>query len=86
MRSLIRQTAGGRNYRSGFGTRMRGTGHIADLIANRFRQSHRRLGFEALPGLDSSRFQPPGEYPDDDPRAGARARAAEAAGQLALPF
>ena len=87
VRSLIRQTAGGRDYRSGFGTRMRGTGHIADLIANRFRQCRRRLGFEELPPLDASRFRPPAEHADDSPGAGARDRAAaEAAGQLGLPF
>ena len=90
VRSLIRQTAGGRDYRSGFGTRMRGTGHIADLISHRFEQRRRRLGFAALPPLDSSRFRPPAEAADDRPRAGARAgaraRAADAAGQLGLPF
>ncbi len=87
VRSLIRQTAGGRDYRSGFGTRMRGTGHIADLIANRFRQCRRRLGFEELPPLDASRFRPPAEHPDDALGPGARERAAaEAAGQLGLPF
>ena len=86
VRSLIRQTAGGRDYRSGFGTRMRGTGHIADLISNRFRQCRRRLGFEELPALDASRFQPPAEAPEGSPRAEARIRAAEAAGQLGLPF
>ena len=86
VRSLVRQTAGGRDYRSGFGTRMRGTGHIADLIANRFRQCRRRLGFDELPALDSSRFQPPAEHPADSVRTAARNRAAEAAGQLGLPF
>ena len=87
VRSLIRQTAGGRDYRSGFGTRMRGTGHIADLIANRFRQCRRRLGFDELPALDASRFRPPAAHPDDSLGAGARDRAAaEAAGQLGLPF
>lgn len=85
VRSLIRQTAGGRDYRSGFGTRMRGTGHIAELIAKRFEQCRRRLGFGELPALDSSRFEPPPEHPDDSPAA-ARDRAAEAAGQLGLPF
>ena len=97
VRSLIRQTSGGRDYRSGFGTRMRGTGHFADLIANRFRQCRRRLGFEDLPPLDVSRFQPPARHTDDalgggaGAVAGARRRAAAAAaaaaaGQLGLPF
>lgn len=86
VRSLIRQTAGGRVYQGGFGTRMRGTGQIADLIANRFAKCRRRLGFAGLPELDSSRFQPPAAAPREDPRAAARSRAAEAAGQLGLPF
>jgi len=87
VRSLIRQTSGGRDYRSGFGTRMRGTGHFADLIADRFRQCRRRLGFEELPPLDASRFQPPAKHPDDALGAGGgRREEAEAAGQLGLPF
>ena len=86
VRSLIRQTAGGRDYQSGFGTRMRGTGHVADLIANRFAKCRRRLGFGSLPGLDCSRFEPPAKQPHASPRAAARARAAEAAGQLGLPL
>ena len=86
VRSLIRQTAGGRDYEGGFGTRMRGTGPFADLIADRFRKSRRRLGFDGLPELDSSRFRPPAEHADEAPLAEARDRAAEAAGQLGLPF
>ena len=86
VRSLIRQTAGGRDYQSGFGTRMRGTGHFADLIANRFKTCRRRLGFGELPPLDSSRFEPPAAPPEASPRARARERTAEAAGQLGLPF
>ena len=95
VRSLIRQTAGGRDYQSGFGTRMRGTGPVADLIARRFERCRRRLGFEALPPLDASRFRPPagaaGDRAGDDrtrepARARERTRAADAAGQLGLPF
>ena len=88
VRSLVRQTAGGRDYQSGFGTRMRGTGPVADLISHRFERCRRRLGFAALPPLDSSRFRPPAEAADGGPpaRARGRARAAEAeeAGQLGL--
>ena len=86
VRSLVRQTAGGRDYQAGFGTRMRGTGHLADLIASRFARGRRRLGFGPLPELDSSRFEPPAKPPDVSPRAAARAREAEAAGQLGLPL
>ena len=86
VRSLIRQTAGGRDYRSGYGIRMSGTGHIADLISSRFAQCRRRLGFDELPALDSSRFQPPAEPSDNSLRAEARERTTEAAGQLELPF
>lgn len=94
VRSLVRQTAGGRDYQSGFGTRMRGTGSVAGLISRRFEQCRRRLGFTALPPLDSSRFRPPEEAADDGPTDRARdrapgsgpARAAEAAGQIGLPF
>ena len=59
VRSLIRQAGGGRDYRSGFGTRMRGVGPYADLVANRFRQCRRRLGLTDPPALDTSRFRPP---------------------------
>ena len=86
IRSLIRQTAGGRDYRSGFGVRMRGTGPVADLIASRFRKSRQRLGFDGVPELDCSQFRPPAAGDGEVRAAGARARAAEAAGQLGLPF
>ena len=86
VRALVRQTAGGRDYQSGFGVRMRGTGHVADLIASRFRQSRRRLGFDGAPELDCSRFRPPEAHEADVPVDARDARAAEAAGQLGLPF
>lgn len=57
--SLIRQMRGGRDYDSGFGTRMRGEGPFADLIAMRFAKAQRRIGYGRLPPLDSSRFIPP---------------------------
>jgi len=57
--SLIRQMRGGKDYDSGFGTRMRGEGPFAQLIAQRFAKAHRRLGFGRLPPLDSSRFVAP---------------------------
>lgn len=42
--SLIRQSRGGKDYQSEFGTRMRGRGAYADLIARRFALACRRLG------------------------------------------
>ena len=80
VRSLIRQTSGGRDYRSGFGTRMRGTGPYAELISRRFAQCRRRLGFTDPPALDTTRFRPPGERADDP------LRPAAAAPQLVLPL
>ena len=57
--SLVRQMRGGRDYDSGFGSRMRGQGPFADLIAARFARAHRRLGYGRLPELDCGRFVPP---------------------------
>ncbi|WP_462380219.1 PA0069 family radical SAM protein [Pseudomonas sp. Marseille-QA0892] len=60
--SLIRQSRGGKNYDSQFGTRMRGQGQFADLLAQRFKLAKRRLGLDGREwsGLDCSRFAPPG--------------------------
>ena len=44
--SIIRQTRGGRDYQSGFGTRMRGTGEYAELIARRFALACKKLQLE----------------------------------------
>ncbi|MGA9853648.1 MAG: PA0069 family radical SAM protein [Gammaproteobacteria bacterium] len=41
--SLIRQSRGGKDYASEFGTRMRGTGEYADLIAQRFKHACKKL-------------------------------------------
>ncbi|MDH5286246.1 MAG: PA0069 family radical SAM protein [Betaproteobacteria bacterium] len=58
--SLMRQLHGGRDYDATFGTRQRGRGAFAELIAKRFDLACRRLGLdEDLPALDSSRFRPP---------------------------
>ena len=90
VRSLVRQTAGGRDYRSGFGTRMRGTGPYADLVAKRFGRCRRRLGFTEPPALDTSRFRPPGDRGDvpvrPAPRAAGPARGERSAPQLELPL
>lgn len=57
--SLVQQMRGGKDYDSTFGTRMRGEGPFAELIAQRFKRAHRRLGYARLPPLDCSRFVPP---------------------------
>jgi DNA repair photolyase len=57
--SLIRQMRGGRDYDSAFGTRMKGQGPFADLIAQRFGKARKRLGYGRLPPLDCSRFVAP---------------------------
>lgn len=42
--SLIRQSRGGKDYDSAWGKRMRGTGHFADLLAQRFKLACRKHG------------------------------------------
>jgi DNA repair photolyase len=62
--SLIRQSRGGKDYDSRFGTRMRGEGPFADLLAQRFKLATRKLGLnrrDAEQGLDCSLFAPPGQ-------------------------
>jgi DNA repair photolyase len=67
--SLVRQMHGGRDYDSAWGTRQRGHGEFADLIARRFAIACKRFGLARdEPPLDTSRFRPP----------------AAASGQLAL--
>ena len=62
--SLIRQVRGGKANDPRFGARMVGTGPYADLIAQRFRTTCKRLGLNAARYLqDNSRFRVP-------PRAG----------------
>jgi len=51
--SLIRQMHNGKDYDSSFGTRMRGTGPLAELLRSRFQIACRRLG------LGTGRKQPP---------------------------
>lgn len=64
--SLIRQSRGGKDYDSRFGTRMRGEGHFAELLAQRFRLAKRRLRLDQRnwEGLDCSQFAPPGAQYD----------------------
>jgi DNA repair photolyase len=60
--SLIQDVRGGRDNDPNFGSRMRGTGPVAQLIRNRFQISHRRLGLHEYGRreLDCTLFRPPG--------------------------
>ena len=59
--STVQQMRGGRDYDSGFGTRMRGQGRYADLLEQRFALAWRRFGYAQARQrpLACSRFQPP---------------------------
>ncbi len=68
--SLVNQMRGGRDNDPNFGSRMRGEGVFADLIATRFRKARARLAF---PGgrieLDRTQFVPPRPPRDASPQA-----------------
>jgi DNA repair photolyase len=59
--STLQQLRGGKDYDATFGTRMRGTGVYADLLARRFALALKRYGFAAKHSraLDCSRFLAP---------------------------
>ena len=59
--SAIRDTRGGKAYDSAWGTRMRGAGPFAELLAARFAAACRRHGLEdaQLPQLRTDLFVPP---------------------------
>ena len=58
--SQVQAMRGGRDNDPRFGDRMRGEGHEAELMHQRFRLARRRLGLESrLEALDCSRFGPP---------------------------
>ncbi len=58
--SLVRQTRGGRDYDPEWGSRMKGTGPVATLIASRFAVAARRLGLnQERAELDLSQFRVP---------------------------
>jgi len=61
--SLVRQMRGGRDYDPSFGTRLRGTGALADLLRNRFQIACRRLA------LGTGRQEPPNTALFRPPRA-----------------
>ena len=59
----IRDMRGGKDYDSGFGSRMRGEGVWAELIRQRFKKAAARFGLtaraESFRALDASRFRRP---------------------------
>ncbi|MGA9852447.1 MAG: PA0069 family radical SAM protein [Gammaproteobacteria bacterium] len=59
--SLIRQSRGGKDYDAEFGTRMRGSGEYAELIAKRFALACKRLNLEYARRmrLSSAQFRVP---------------------------
>jgi DNA repair photolyase len=66
--SLIRQARAGGLYQSEFGTRMTGTGPIAELLSRRFKLACQRLKLHGRRwDLDCTQFRPP-------PRAGNQLR------------
>ncbi len=57
---LVRETRAGRLNDPRFGSRMRGTGDVAELLRRRFEVACRRLGLDGEPrALDLSRFRVP---------------------------
>jgi DNA repair photolyase len=58
--SVLYDLRGGRLYDARFGSRMKGLGHYAELIRQRFALACRRIGLSTeFPHLDTGRFQPP---------------------------
>ncbi len=57
--SRIRDTRGGKLYDADFSQRMSGSGHYAELLAQRFAKAARRLGYQPAKQLDCSRFRKP---------------------------
>ena len=61
--AAVRETRGGRDYRSGWHQRMVGQGQIAELLRQRFHAAVRKAGLEgaSLPALRSDLFVSPDE-------------------------
>ena len=58
--ALVRDTRGGKDYDSRFGTRMTGEGPYATLLRQRFDKGRERYGLDGkLPGLRNDLFEPP---------------------------
>jgi DNA repair photolyase len=67
--SLMRQLHGGKEYDSAFGSRQRGSGPLAEIIAQRFRSALRRLGLDSpYAALDVAAFRPPPRPPAATPQ------------------
>lgn len=54
----VYDSRGGKAYDTTFGTRMRGTGQYADLLAQRFRLAMKKLEFPGLPPFNTGLFRP----------------------------
>jgi len=67
--AILYDMRGGKGNDPRFGSRMRGLGHFADLLAQRFRLAARRIGFTGLPELDCSQFRAPQKKIVDAPLA-----------------
>ncbi|SFN43714.1 DNA repair photolyase [Nitrosospira briensis] len=77
----VRDMRGGKDYDSGFGTRMHGEGIWADLIRQRFEKTVTRLGIGVrsghFKGLDCSRFRAPPITPPTSSAVAPSARTAK---------
>ncbi len=63
--SLIRQTRGGADYTADWGTRQKGEGPVAELIAARFAAAKRRFGLDGeMPPMDLGAFKVPAKAGD----------------------
>ncbi len=61
--SRLRAVRGGRDYDSSFGTRMVGTGPLADAIGKMFALTYKKLGFPGKPLLTADAFRRPDDTP-----------------------
>jgi hypothetical protein len=63
--SLIRQTRGGADYTADWGSRQKGEGPVAELIAARFAAARRRFGLDGeMPPMDLTAFKVPAKAGD----------------------
>ena len=57
--SLMQQMHGGKEYDARYGDRMRGNGPFAQLLKQRFKKAHARLGYGLLPEINENAFVAP---------------------------